>query len=90
MIISRSDSSNGFDVYPNPVGTNLFIRALKEFDNPCRVKLLDSHGNTILQRQLLPGETIIEIDMSSLTQGAFLLNFLTPGQRCETFRVIKY
>jgi hypothetical protein len=90
MIMNRSDSSNGFDVYPNPVSAYLYIRALKEFDKPCMVKLLDSHGITLWQRQLLPGETTLEIDMSSLAQGAFLLNFLTPDLRCETFRVIKY
>ncbi len=90
MIMNRSDSNNGFDVYPNPVNTHLYIRALKESDKPCLVKLLDSHGTTLWQRQLLSGDTTIEIDMSSLTQGAFLLNILTPGQRFETFRVIKY
>lgn len=90
MNMNRLDSSHRFDVYPNPVNTYLHIRVLKEFDKPCMVKLMDSQGSTIWRKQLLPGETFLEIDMSSLTQGAFLLNFLTADLRGETFRVIKY
>ena len=74
----------GISLYPNPVLNKLSIKYDKIFLDKLSAKLFNSIGQLILQTELTPENS--EIDLSTIPTGLYFIRFQnTNGQRVERF-----
>ena len=80
---SISFDNDSFSAYPNPVTDYLTVKNSTDISSVAVVNLL---GQTVITKQLNATEG--SIDMSSLTQGAYIVN-VTVGDVTKSIKVIK-
>lgn len=75
-------------VYPNPVDNNLFItmRSLDMENVP--LEIYDLAGKLILSKIYNPKDNTIQIDLSNITSGFFILKIITP-EKTYNYKIIK-
>ncbi|MFL2580058.1 MAG: T9SS type A sorting domain-containing protein [Parvicellaceae bacterium] len=84
---------NGYSVYPNP--TNNLLKIDFELNNyqgeSTEMRLIDLKGNIIKSQnvELKRGHNHLEIDLSELKNGIYILNFLGSRDAIKISRVIK-
>ena len=83
--INEQDSQEAvFLVYPNPVSNNLFISSKQYFSEDDEIEIINALGQTLLKSNYST-----EIDISSLSQGYYLLKIISPLKSQFYSRFIK-
>tara|TARA_B110000037_G_scaffold184571_1_gene213502 strand:+ start:311 stop:619 length:309 start_codon:yes stop_codon:yes gene_type:complete len=66
-------------VYPNPTADRIYIKTEKTFN----AELFDLTGRKIQQTKQK------QLDMSSLSSGAYILNVTTENNKIQSFKILK-
>ncbi|MBL0111451.1 MAG: T9SS type A sorting domain-containing protein [Saprospiraceae bacterium] len=83
---------HSFDIriFPNPAYQRLFVEIKSAVAEPVKLKLTDLAGRTILYQNAPTTTDQIEISMSRIPQGMYLLSVVNDrGIQYGTFKVIK-
>lgn len=84
------DELGDIKVAPNPVSNSLVITIPPNTLQPKHLQLFRQDGATILNRRIELNETTIDLDMSTLAAGMYLLRFVSmDGQALSTFKISK-
>lgn len=86
-----AENDERIEVYPNPVSTQLTLRASMAFEEAVELRLLDLSGRVMMQEQLANGWTTGEeriIDVSTLPAGSYFLHVSGKSFQ-QTHRVLK-
>jgi hypothetical protein len=88
--ISGELAVTSLKMFPNPVQNILNITLNADRDMNLTARILDLQGRTIqsVSRTVAQGNDRLELDLSSLTPGIYMLN-LNDGAGQKTFRVLK-
>jgi hypothetical protein len=87
-IVGIEDSEPGEEiVYPNPVFNNLFIRRIGNSAST-EVSLTDPSGRLIIRKTFTEGSDILELDLSGLKNGFYILN-INNDQKSTVRPIIK-
>jgi PKD repeat protein len=82
-------SSYTLKVYPNPTNDHLFIKVGDIRDKNISYNIFDINGKMISsESQLSPMQEIIQVDMSQVSRGVYILE-LTIGTDSGIFRIVK-
>lgn len=76
-------------IYPNPVTSgvvNIYLGS-DEFEE-VTVSLFGANGRQVYQKQHSPGNGFVELDVSALTQGVYILNVKTPNSLLN-YKILK-
>ncbi|MGB4899818.1 MAG: T9SS type A sorting domain-containing protein [Saprospiraceae bacterium] len=87
-----SADRHSFDIriFPNPAYQKLFVEIKSAVAEPVKLKLTDLAGRTILYQNAPTTTDQIEISMSRIPQGMYLLSVVNDrGVQYGTFKVIK-
>lgn len=78
------------NVWPNPVGENLFIR-VDQYDVPCKllIKLYDSSGKRIINTKLFEQGNTVKIEVTNLKSGTYLYHIEDNFGRVHNGKFIK-
>jgi len=76
--------SGDFTFYPNPAGERIKIQSEKEGGT---VQICDLSGRLILERKMSGKQ--MDIDVSTLTTGTYIVRFIQGNTLCESLKLIK-
>jgi regulation of enolase protein 1 (concanavalin A-like superfamily) len=76
-------------VFPNPASSEITLEIAPDFLNTTRLTLRNSLGQIIETRQLLPGNSRINWELTSLDNGLYLIEIERSGQAPKVLRVVK-
>lgn len=65
-----------FEVFPNPAGERLTVKAAESTNNDRSIEVFDTHGKRTLQAVLKAGSGDATLDVSSLETGMYFLRIL--------------
>jgi hypothetical protein len=91
LSVSSIPFSNIFSIYPNPFNDVLIIDYSKTTDKAITVSLQDLNGKVIMTKiysSLSPNNSI-ELLLSDLSDGLYLLNIIISNDLTTTYRVVK-
>jgi len=66
-------------IYPNPAHEYVYINFGSEVEQAGELRIVDLTGRSLLISEVLPGQTIQKLDVSGLSQGAFLVQWMESG-----------
>ncbi len=72
-------TENLLAIYPNPAREYVFINFGSEVKQAGELRIVDLAGRSVLNSEVLPGQTILKLDVSGLSQGAFLVHWMESG-----------
>jgi hypothetical protein len=78
--VSCGDNNSDLIVYPNPAKDKVFISGVIYGELPTRVSIYDNAGRIVLS-ELWTSDTLLQIDISSLSNGIYLLEIVTDSNR---------
>ncbi len=93
-IVGIEDIENRWQVltYPNPVTDKVFIRFANPGSSEILIELLDISGTKLFSEKMknLLKDEIVTVDVSTLKNGLYLLNILSPGLKTNrVYKIIK-
>lgn len=94
VVQRRSNSSSGtnaqaYDVYPNPANNKLTV-ALSAEQQPATILITDLLGRRVLAQPVAPGQQQVELDVSALPPGTFLMSiFGTKKATNKRFQITR-
>ncbi len=77
-----------FEVFPNPVHENLYIKCSDLKTENGTIEILSIDGKEILKTEIRQGNGSIEIDLDKLEAGMYLCK-ISIGNRSSTKKIIK-
>jgi hypothetical protein len=78
-----------FSVYPNPAHNTLTV-TLPSNNSSSTIRIVEMTGNVVLQTAVAPGTTAVNLDLTQLTTGVYLLSWTSPtGTKYRLILVIK-
>ena len=66
-------------IYPNPARESVYINFGAEVQQAGELRIVDLAGRTVLCSEVLPGQTIQKLDISGLSHGAYLVQWMESG-----------
>jgi hypothetical protein len=66
-------------IYPNPARESVYINFGPEVEQAGELRIVDLAGRTVLSSEVLPGQTIRKLDISGLSHGAYLVQWMESG-----------
>jgi hypothetical protein len=86
----NDDISRIISIYPNPVKEQLTLELKFQNDGLTTLKLYDLTGVTIMKKELdhSPGNTTVNLDLTSIPPGYYILKFSQDNQFKEAKRII--
>ena len=84
-INNNNERSSKFEIFPNPVKSNVFIRANNSIEN-FELFLFNSRGRQIYNNAFFGDKN--EISMKNFDQGVYFLEIINDGE-IQTFKIIK-
>jgi len=78
--IHRSNGSDGFIAFPNPVYNEIFIRFDEALIKDARVDLFDINGKLIMTKELFPGFKLHAITMEDFPEGFYFMRITSDNQ----------
>ncbi|MFZ6053181.1 T9SS type A sorting domain-containing protein [Halocola ammonii] len=77
------------EVFPNPVNDILSVRVVDgKFGKTSKIEIADLHGRIVLSEESARGKNIIELDLSSLNAGVYLLRMTTENSKTLTEKIV--
>ena len=77
---------NRWSVYPNPVQDRLVINGVQ---TGSEIAITDALGRQMLQRQIMEGESSLNLEISSWERGAYVVRLTEAGGRVRIQRLVK-
>ena len=65
-----------FSIYPNPSSSTIRLQGISQRD--CSLKIVDLSGKVVLEHSAIPSVNGLNFDVSSLSEGVYLLNIIHP------------
>ena len=65
-----------FGIYPNPSCKTIRLHGISQRD--CRIKVVDLSGKVVLEHSAIPSVNGLNLDVSRLSEGIYLLNIISP------------
>ena len=65
-----------FSIYPNPSSSTIRLQGISQRD--CSLKIVDLSGKVVLEHSAIPSVNGLNLDVSSLSEGVYLLNIIHP------------
>jgi hypothetical protein len=81
------DTETGFRAYPNPNSGHLTLSYALQQDETGTLRIFTTVGTLIHQQQLMPTATVIDVDLSGLGNGMYLLSIDVDGEQRFAERV---
>ena len=66
-------------VYPNPAKDYVYLSLGKPAANQGQITVMDLSGRLVLDVDIAPGHSIRRLDISSLSEGVYLVNWVESG-----------
>ncbi len=66
-------------IYPNPAREYVYINFGSDVEQAGELRIVDLAGRSLLTSEVLPGQTIQKLDISGLSQGAYLVQWMESG-----------
>ena len=83
-------AANGrFEVFPNPVGDVLNVKWSGELSSDVSVELLGITGNILLKNKAAEHDQFLDLDVSDLNAGLYMLRVRTGDGEASVFKVVK-
>ncbi|MBL7931342.1 MAG: T9SS type A sorting domain-containing protein [Bacteroidia bacterium] len=80
---------NVIDVYPNPAGSQAFIKLDLNRAQKVNYKLLDINGRVVLQKTIQKTELSIEtVDLNSIANGVYMMNVILEDNSTFTRKLV--
>jgi len=73
------EADNTFAIYPNPAREYLYINFGKEVEQAGQLNIVDLTGRTLLTSEVIPGYSIHKLDISGLSPGTYLVQWMDSG-----------
>jgi len=73
LLVFGHEANKILAVYPNPVTNRLYIQLPATTGNHKELQLFDVNGHQVLRKQVAAGPAKVDIDVSKLTAGTYLL-----------------
>ena len=73
------DNMDVLAIFPNPAQDNVYISLGKPADYQGQIKIMDLSGRGILDVEIDPGHSIRQVDISGLSGGVYLVNWVESG-----------
>ncbi|MEO6693450.1 MAG: T9SS type A sorting domain-containing protein, partial [Saprospiraceae bacterium] len=88
-LVVHSENIGMFRFYPNPSTDYFIVEMQQEFGSGMTIQISDLTGRGILEKKLIPGSFNQIIDVSSLSSGLYLLQFISNGKVRSVNKLIK-
>ncbi|MEA3462529.1 MAG: T9SS type A sorting domain-containing protein, partial [Bacteroidota bacterium] len=75
----RAAADTVLAIYPNPAREYVYINFGTEVEQSGQLNIVDLTGRTILTSEILPGYSIYKLDISDLSQGTYLVQWMDSG-----------
>lgn len=75
----RLGSMELLSIYPNPAKDQVYLNLGKPADYRGQIKLMDLSGRQVLELEIGPGQSTIQVDISSLSGGVYLVSWVEAG-----------
>ncbi len=66
-------------IYPNPARSYVYVNFGDEVEQKGLLNIVDLSGRSVFTTEVLPGYTIQRLDISGLSDGIYMLQWLEPG-----------
>ncbi|MEN8119843.1 MAG: C10 family peptidase [Bacteroidota bacterium] len=78
----ESSISNSLEIYPNPASDYLFLNLERNQGATVQIKLFDINGKVakIKNLETIDGNQVLKMDISTLKQGIYILQLITPDK----------
>jgi len=87
-IVPGNASEDHFTIYPNPAGDILYA-SFGALQVPGRLELVDLNGKLILETEVPPGTTVLNLNIGSLGMGTYLVRWTESGVVMGMEKLIK-
>lgn len=78
-IFDRKSGMELISLYPNPARDIIFLNLGKAAEEQGMIKVMDLSGRMVLKADMKPGHSIRQLDISNLSDGVYLLNWVQEG-----------
>ena len=78
-IFDRKASMELMTLYPNPAQDYVYLSLGKPAANQGQITVMDMSGRLVLDVDIAPGHSIRQLDISSLSEGVYLVNWVESG-----------
>lgn len=68
---------NEFAIYPNPANDNLNMQLTEALDHKATIRIFNLNGSELINQQLDQGETKVNMNVSGLTDGLYIMSLET-------------
>lgn len=75
-----SYASKAFSLAPNPAMNFVSVYIDNELHRQCQLKVFDNNGKLVIEKELMPNQSVFEISLDHLTSGLYLVQLLTNDQ----------
>jgi hypothetical protein len=85
----RTGSSDLLTLYPNPAGNYVYINLGEPAEKHGQITVVDLSGRLLMNVDIEPGNSIRQLDISSLSEGVYMVNWVEAGLdmgRCKLMR----
>ena len=78
-IFDRKGSMELMSLYPNPAQDHVYLNLGKPAENRGLIMVMDLSGRLVMEADIQPGHSIRQLDISGLSEGVYLLNWVQSG-----------
>jgi len=78
-IVSKPGKSGALVIYPNPVVDHLYVNFGSQRTSGGQLMIMDLSGKVVMTTDVHPGYTILQMDVSSLSQGMYMIYWFDSG-----------
>ena len=78
-IADRRGSMELMTLYPNPAQEYVYLSLGKPAANQGQITVMDLSGRQVLEADIISGHSIRQLDISSLSEGVYLVNWVESG-----------
>ncbi|NOR33098.1 MAG: T9SS type A sorting domain-containing protein [Bacteroidales bacterium] len=76
---NRPADEKALAIYPNPAHDYAYINLGTAVENAGAIRLVDLAGRSVLITEVVPGYSIYKLDISSLAQGVYMVQWMDSG-----------
>lgn len=73
----NKNTENEFAIYPNPANDNINMQLTKALDHRATIRIFNLNGSELINQQLDQGETKVNLNVSGLTDGLYIMSLET-------------
>jgi len=75
----RTALENALAIYPNPAHDYAYVNLGGVVEHAGSINIIDLAGRSVLSSEVLPGYSIYKLDISSLSQGVYMVQWIDSG-----------